>query len=66
MWGSDYPHPEGSWPHTKDQMLEALAGLSEEEAAAQLGGNAIEFYALDPEELAPIAARIGPEKASFR
>ncbi len=66
MWGSDYPHPEGSWPHTRDQMSNALAGLPDDEVAAMLGGNAVEFYDLDVEKLAPIAARIGPEKAWFR
>ena len=30
-----------------------------------LGGNAIEFYGLDAEKLAPIAARIGPEKGAL-
>ena len=66
MWGSDYPHPEGSWPYTRDQMLKALAGLSDDEITAQLGGNAVEFYSLDAEKLAPIAARIGPKKSDFR
>jgi hypothetical protein len=47
-------------------MLKALAGLSDDEVTAQLSGNAVEFYSLDAEKLAPIAARIGPEKASFR
>jgi len=65
MWGSDYPHPEGAWPNTRDQMLKAMAGLSDDEIAAQLGGNAVEFYNLDAEKLAPVAARIGPDKASF-
>jgi predicted TIM-barrel fold metal-dependent hydrolase len=65
MWGSDFPHPEGSWPHTHEQMVKAMAGLSDDEIAAQLGGNAVEFYNLDAEKLAPIAARIGPDKTSF-
>jgi hypothetical protein len=30
-----------------------------------LGGNAVRFYGLDAEKLAPIAARIGPEQAIF-
>jgi predicted TIM-barrel fold metal-dependent hydrolase len=66
MWGTDYPHPEGSWPYTKDQLHDTFAGLPEAEIAKMLGGNAVEFYGLDVEKLAPIVARIGPEKASFR
>ncbi|MBW2241141.1 MAG: amidohydrolase [Deltaproteobacteria bacterium] len=66
MWGSDYPHPEGSWPYTPDQMHETFHGLPENEIAAMLGGNAVRFYGLDAEKLAPHVARIGPEKARFR
>ena len=39
MWGSDYPHPEGSLAqHERDQRLQAMAGLSDEEITAQLSG----------------------------
>ena len=65
MWGSDYPHPEGSWPYTREQMVETFHGLPEEEVAAMLGGNAARFYGFDTGKLAPIAARVGPEKRAF-
>jgi len=65
MWGSDYPHPEGSWPYTRQQMIETLRGLPEPEIAAILGGNAAQLYGFDPEKLAPLVARIGPEKRLF-
>jgi predicted TIM-barrel fold metal-dependent hydrolase len=66
MWGTDYPHPEGSWPYTRKQMHETFEGLPEDEIAAMLGGNAAAFYGVDTEKLAPLAARIGPEKSEFR
>lgn len=66
MWGSDYPHPEGSWPVTRQQQLDALHDIPDDELTAMLGGNAVEFYGLDEEKLAPLAARIGPEKALFQ
>jgi predicted TIM-barrel fold metal-dependent hydrolase len=66
MWGSDYPHPEGAWPVTRQQLVESFHGLPEHELAAMLGGNAVRFYGLDPEKLAPVVARVGPEKAAFR
>jgi predicted TIM-barrel fold metal-dependent hydrolase len=66
MWGTDYPHPEGSWPYTRKQMHETFEGLPEDEIAAMLGGNAAAFYGVDTEKLAPLAARIGPEKREFR
>jgi predicted TIM-barrel fold metal-dependent hydrolase len=66
MWGTDYPHPEGSWPHTRDQLLGTFHDLPEDEIARMLGGNAAEFYGVDTEKLAPLVARIGPEKSAFR
>src|SRR5262249_2294970 len=66
MWGTDYPHPEGSWPLTREQMLDTFTGLPEHEIAAMLGGNAAEFYGFDTEKLAPIVSRIGPPKAAFQ
>ena len=65
MWGSDYPHPEGSWPYTRDQMIETFRALPEDELAAMLGGNAARVYGFDTEKLAPVVARVGPEKRSF-
>jgi predicted TIM-barrel fold metal-dependent hydrolase len=66
MWGTDYPHPEGSWPFTKNQVHTTFDSLPEDEIAKMLGGNAAEFYGLDTEKLAPLVARIGPEKRSFQ
>jgi predicted TIM-barrel fold metal-dependent hydrolase len=66
MWGTDYPHPEGTWPSTRAQMIEAFHGVPQDELAAMLGGNAACLYGFDPEKLAPLAARIGPEKSAFQ
>jgi predicted TIM-barrel fold metal-dependent hydrolase len=66
MWGSDYPHPEGSWPETEKQMVESFAGVPESELAAMLGGNAARVYGFDGGALAPVAARIGPPRHLFR
>jgi predicted TIM-barrel fold metal-dependent hydrolase len=65
MWGSDYPHPEGSWPVTREQMVETFRGLPGAEIEAMLGGNAARFYGFDVEKLAPLVARIGPERVAF-
>ena len=66
MWGTDYPHPEGTWPVTKKMMVETFHGLPEAEIEAMIGGNAAEFYGFDLEKLNALAERIGPERASFR
>ena len=65
MWGTDYPHPEGSWPVTKDMMHETFDGLPRDDIAKILGGNAAEFYGFDTEKLAPIVERIGPPADAF-
>jgi predicted TIM-barrel fold metal-dependent hydrolase len=65
MWGTDYPHPEGTWPRTGEQMTGALVGLTETELEAVLGLNIAKLYDLDLPALNAIAARIGPKKSSF-
>ncbi|MHB8463921.1 MAG: amidohydrolase family protein [Acidimicrobiales bacterium] len=59
MFGSDYPHPEGTWPNTKDWIRDAFAGVPEDQARMILGGNAIAFYGLDRDKFAQVAARVG-------
>jgi len=66
MWGTDYPHPEGTWPITRKMMTETFIGLPEDEIEAMLGGNAAKWYGFDVEKLNPLAARIGPERSWFR
>jgi hypothetical protein len=65
MWGSDYPHPEGTWPSTRQHLVDAFRGVPTEELAEMLGGNAARIYGFDTHKLAPLVARIGPEKRSF-
>lgn len=65
MWGSDYPHPEGTWPNTLPQMVETFKGLPEDDVAAMLGGNAMEFYNLDRTGLDKVAAKVGPQRLDF-
>ncbi len=65
IWGSDYPHPEGTWPFTKKQMIETFHDIPEDEAAKMLGGNAASLFGFDTEKLGEIAARIGPLKTDF-
>jgi predicted TIM-barrel fold metal-dependent hydrolase len=60
MWGSDYPHMEGTWPNTRLAIRHALAGVPEDEARMIVGENALRVYGLAEEVLRPIADRIGP------
>jgi hypothetical protein len=60
MFGTDYPHPEGTWPNSLDWIRTAFAGVPEHDARRMLGENAIECYGLDRNLLASVAERIGP------
>ena len=65
MWGTDYPHPEGTWPYTRSQMIETFRGIPDPELRAMLGENAARLYDFDVEKLAPLVDRIGPEPSEF-
>jgi predicted TIM-barrel fold metal-dependent hydrolase len=60
MWGSDYPHDEGTYPYTREGLRTAYAGLPPAEVAAMAGGNAARLYGFDLALLDSIAARVGP------
>lgn len=61
MWGSDYPHMEGTWPHTMDSLRETFGEVPNNEITSMLGTNAATVFGFDTEQLRPIADRIGPE-----
>lgn len=60
MWGSDYPHLESHWPHTREKLRDVMKGIPEEEVRAIVAGNAVEAYNLEVDELMPVAERVGP------
>ena len=59
MWGSDYPHPEGSWPNTAQYLKDTFADFPESDGRKILGENAVEFYGLDRQRLRAVADEIG-------
>ncbi|MCH2170244.1 amidohydrolase family protein [Myxococcota bacterium] len=61
MWGSDYPHLEGTWPDTRPSLQATFGEVSEAETRAMLGGNAAEVFGFDAEVLAQAAERVGPK-----
>ena len=65
MWGSDYPHIEGTWPKSHERLKTMFAGVPEGETRAMLGGNAAKLYGFDLKKLRPIAQRIGPTVADL-
>jgi len=65
MFGTDYPHVEGTWPNTAARLRHTFGGLPEAEVAAMLGGNAAEAYGFDLEKLSPVADQVGPEVSTL-
>jgi predicted TIM-barrel fold metal-dependent hydrolase len=65
LWGTDYPHPEGTWPNTHEKMVISLGGLPQDDIQKMLGTNALSAYDLDAAALWDIAGRIGPPKDVF-
>jgi predicted TIM-barrel fold metal-dependent hydrolase len=68
MWGSDYPHPEGTYryprhsdeePTTRLSMRKTYQGLPADAVRKMLGGNAARAYGFDLATLEQVAARIG-------
>ncbi|HEU4841875.1 MAG TPA: amidohydrolase family protein, partial [Ilumatobacteraceae bacterium] len=46
MWANDYPHHEGSWPHSAASIERQMVGLQEESRAKILGLNAKRVFNL--------------------
>lgn len=62
MWGSDYPHIEGSHPHTREHLRLTFAQLSISQTTKLLTTNAAKVYHFDLDALAPLAAQFCPTK----
>ena len=59
-WGTDFPHPEGTWPNTNDWLVKTFFDIPIDETRQMLGLNAAEIFGFDLEALAPLAEKIGP------
>jgi predicted TIM-barrel fold metal-dependent hydrolase len=44
MWGNDYPHHEGTWPHSAEAIERTMGHLSDGARANILGLNAARFF----------------------
>jgi predicted TIM-barrel fold metal-dependent hydrolase len=47
LWANDYPHHEGSWPHSGAAIERQMAHLTDTQREKILGGNAIRCFKLD-------------------
>jgi predicted TIM-barrel fold metal-dependent hydrolase len=65
MWGSDYPHPDGTWPRSRERISEMFAGVPTDETRRMLGENAARVYGFDEATLRAHAERIGPRPSDI-
>ena len=47
MWANDYPHAEGTWPHSAEAIEREMGALKEESRAKILGRNAARMFKFD-------------------
>jgi hypothetical protein len=66
MWGSDYPHDEGTWPFTREHLRQLFHDTDPSELQQLLAGNAARLYDFSLEDLAPLAAQFGPTVAELQ
>ena len=60
MWGSDYPHDEGTYPYTREHLRQIFHGTGPDEMQRILAENVARLYDFDLEKLAPLAQTYGP------
>jgi predicted TIM-barrel fold metal-dependent hydrolase len=59
LWGNDYPHYEGCYPYSRENMRFAFSSLDEREVRMMLGENAARLYGFDLAALRPSAEQAG-------
>jgi predicted TIM-barrel fold metal-dependent hydrolase len=66
MWGSDYPHDEGTYPFTREHLRQVFHGVDEPAMRKVLAENAATLYDFDLDKLAPYADEHGPTVEELR
>ncbi len=66
MWGSDYPHDEGTHPYTREHLRARFSAVDPAEVRMMLSENAAERYDFDLAALRPLAQEIGPTVAEVQ
>jgi predicted TIM-barrel fold metal-dependent hydrolase len=65
MWGTDYPHLEGTWPYSREAIRHSFHDVPEDEARMILGATATTVYGFDAAALAAVADKVGPTPAEM-
>lgn len=51
LWGSDFPHAEGTYPHSRQTVLDLFRGVDIDHAAQIVAGTAARLFRFDPSVL---------------
>jgi predicted TIM-barrel fold metal-dependent hydrolase len=51
LWGSDFPHAEGTFPRSRQTVLDLFGGIAIQDAAAIVAGTAVRLFRFDPDVL---------------
>jgi predicted TIM-barrel fold metal-dependent hydrolase len=65
MWGSDYPHEEGTAPFSREHLRQRFHDVPSADMRKILGANAASLYGFDLDALAPLASKFGPTVAEI-
>jgi predicted TIM-barrel fold metal-dependent hydrolase len=65
LWGSDFPHPEGTWPSSREWLKKTFHDIPIDETRRMLGTAAAEIFGFDTAALRPLADKIGPTPADL-
>ena len=60
MWGSDYPHREGTYPYTRESLRRSFVGWNEAELRTVFSETAAKVYGFDLAALDVVASSVGP------
>lgn len=60
LWGNDFPHPEGTFPYTRELVRQRFKDVPPDETGRILGTNAVDLYGIDAAALEVLVDRIGP------
>lgn len=59
MWGSDYPHSEGTYPYSREALRAAFATVDPSETRRMISANAATVFGFDLDQLNEVARQIG-------
>jgi predicted TIM-barrel fold metal-dependent hydrolase len=60
LWGSDYPHREGTYPWSKFSLRMCMEDIAPDHVRRMAGLNLVDTFGLDQKRLQELANRVGP------